>query len=85
MICALIKGSSILIGLYRVGELGRIIDDDLLSFCSIGDKTYVGNRGDNGLVKFSFQSFLDDLHVQHTQGIRNGNQSQGPAMFPVHR
>ncbi len=85
MICALIKGSSIRSVLYRVRHFGRVVHDNLFAFGSIGNKAYVGNGGNNGLVEFPFQPFLDDLHVQHSQEIRNGNQSQAPAMFPVQR
>src|SRR5687767_7082323 len=33
----------------------------------IGNEAYVRNGGDHRLVEFPFQSFLDDLHVQHPE------------------
>ena len=85
MICALIKGSSIRSDSCRIGHFSRIIYNDLFSFCGIGNKTYVGNRGNYCLIKLSFQSFLDNFHVQHSQESRNGNQNPRPVMFPVQK
>src|ERR1700733_12476423 len=51
----------------RLRHLSGIVDDDDLSVTGMGDKTYVGDRGDDGLVELPFQPFLDDLHMQHAQ------------------
>src|SRR4051812_48390581 len=52
---------------YWIRKLSRIINNDLLPFCCISDKTNIGNCRDHCLIKLSFESFLDNLHVKHSK------------------
>src|SRR5690606_20277022 len=61
---------------YRIRELRGVIYNNLFSFGGIGYKTYVGYRGNYRLVEFSFQTLLDDLHVQQAQKATAETESQ---------
>ena len=49
----------------RIRHFSRIIYSYHLTLTGSCNKTYVGNRCNHRLVKFAFQSFLYDLHMQH--------------------
>ena len=68
-------------GLYRVGKLGGIVHCDLIPIRGICNKAHVGHRGDHGLVEFPLQSFLDDLHVEHTEKAATKTKTQRLGSF----
>src|SRR5690606_15096275 len=71
------KGFFNAIGLGHIRHFRRGIDIDDLPIRKIGFELHGRHRGDHRHAEFTFQSFLDDLHVKHAEKTAPESKSQG--------
>src|ERR1041384_8366211 len=59
-----------------IGHFGRSVDEHFLSIRKLRLELHRWYRGDNGHIELALETFLDDLHMKHTEEPAAETESQ---------